>query len=59
MSFDTIVCPMLPNGMPCFPFYKPRKSTGYNRGREENERERKSFRIVGSFFSSMWVPPTL
>ena len=47
------------NGMPYFPFYRPRESIGYSRGREENEREKKSFRIAGSFFSFMWVPPTL
>ena len=46
------------NGTPCFPFYRPRESTGYSGGREENERK-KSFRIVGSFFSYMRVPPTL
>ena len=47
-----------PNGMPYLPFYRPRESTGYSGGREENERK-KSFRIVGSFFSSMWVPSAL
>ena len=26
---------------------------------EEREREKKFFRIAGSFFSFMWVPPTL
>ena len=48
------------HGMPYFPFYRPRESTGYSVGREENEREReKSFRITGSFFSFRRVPPTL
>ena len=46
-------------GAPCFPFYRPRESMGYSRGKEKNEREEKSFRIVGSFFSFMWDPPTL
>ena len=27
--------------------------------KEKNEREKKAFRIVGSFFSFMRVPPTL
>ena len=52
MSFDA------PNGMPCLPFYRPRESRGYNRGKKENQNEKKSTRIVGSF-SSMWVPSTL
>ena len=45
-------------GTPCFPFYRPRESTGYSGGREENERK-KSFKIAGSFFSYMRVPLTL
>ena len=45
-------------GMSCFAFYRPRESTGYSGGKEKNEREKKSLRIVGSF-SFMWVPPTL
>ena len=45
--------------MPCFPFYRPRVNTGYNRGKEKNQREKKSFRIAGSFFSFIWVPLTL
>ena len=43
----------------CFPFYRPKESMGYSGGREENEREKKSSRIVGSFFSFMWVLLTL
>ena len=31
----------------------------YSGGREENEKEKKSFRIAGSFFSFMRVPLTL
>ena len=48
-----------PNGAPSFPFYRPRKSKGYSGGKEKNEREKKSFRIAGSFLSFMRVPPTL
>ena len=47
------------NGAPCIPYYRQRKSTGYSRGKKKNERENKSFRIVGSFSSFMRVPPTL
>ena len=47
------------HGTPRFPFYRPRESMGYNGGKVDNEREKKSFRIVGSFFSFMQVPPTL
>jgi len=32
---------------------------GYNRRKKENERERKSFRVAGPFFSFMRVLPTL
>ena len=45
--------------MPCFPFYRPRKSTGYNGGKRKNESEKKAFRIAGSFFSFVQVLPTL
>ena len=31
---------------------------GYSRGKEKSEREKKSFRITGSFFFFMRVPPT-
>ena len=47
-----------PRGTPCFPFYRPRESIGYSGGRGENERK-KSFRIVGSFFSYMRVSSNL
>ena len=53
-----IVGTMPPNGTPCFPFYRPSESMGYSGGKEENERK-KSFRIVGSFSTFMWVPLTL
>ena len=46
-------------GTPCFPFYRPRESTGYDGGKKGESEEKKSSRIVGSFFSSMWFPPTL
>ena len=48
--FDLMWCDPL-NMMPCFPIYRPRKSTGYNERQEENKRERKSFRIAGPFLS--------
>ena len=47
------------HGVPCFPFYRPRKSTGYNGGKEKNEREAKAFRIARSFLSFIRVPLTL
>ena len=43
---------------PYFPFYRPRESMGYSGGKEKNEREKKSFRIVRSF-SFMRVPLTM
>ena len=46
------------NGMPCFPFYRLRESMGYNGREEENERERKSFRVAGPFFSFVRAPLT-
>ena len=54
MRCVAITCLMPPNGTPCFPFYRPSESMGYSGGKEENERK-KSFRITGSFFSSMRV----
>ena len=47
------------HGTPCFPFYRPRESTGYSEGKEKNERGKKAFRITGSFSSFVRVPPTL
>ena len=32
---------------------------GYSGGKETNEREKKAFKIAGSFFSFMRVPPIL
>ena len=46
LGYPFLWCPT-----PCFPFYRPRESTGYSGGKEKNERERKAFRITGSFFS--------
>ena len=46
------------HGAAGFSFYRPRESTGYSGGKEKNEREKKAFRITGSFFF-MWVPPIL
>ena len=45
--------------MPCFPFYRPRETWVIVEGKEENEKEKKSSRIAGSFFSFTRVPPTL
>ena len=59
MDLDGSIDSPLIHGMPCFPFYRPRESMGYNGGKEKNERERKAFRIAGSFFSFMWVLPIL
>ena len=59
MRSDEFSCDAMPlNGTPCFPFYRPRESMGYNRRKEENERERKSFRVARPFFSSMQAPLT-
>ena len=46
------------SGTPSFPFYKTRESMGYNGRKKENQRQRKSFRVVGHFFSSAWAPLT-
>ena len=45
-------------GTPCFSFYRPRESTGYNGRKEKNERERKSFRVAGPFLSFVQAPLT-
>ena len=48
------------HGTPCFSFYRPRKSMGYSGGKEKKrEREKKAFRIAGSFFSFIQAPPIL
>ena len=46
-------------GHPAFPFIGQGKAWVTVVGKEENEKEKKSSRIVGSFFSFTWVPPTL
>ena len=46
------------HGTPCFPFYRPRESIGYNGGKEKNERQKKAARTAGSF-SFMRVLPIL
>ena len=59
VQIDAMCCDA-PYGTPCFPFYRSRESKGYNGGeKRRNEKEKKSFRIVGSFFSFTRVPPTL
>ena len=45
-------------GRPAFPFIGQGKARFTVEGKEENEKEKKSSRIVGSF-SFTWVPPTL
>ena len=56
--FDPMRC-VFSCGTLCFTFYRPRENRGYNGGKKENQKEKKSSRITGSFFSSMWVPPSL
>ena len=46
-------------GRPAFPFIGQEKARVTVEGKEENEKERKSSRIVGSFFSFTRVPLTL
>ena len=46
-------------GRPAFPFISQGKAWVTVEGKEENEKEKKSSRIVGSFFSFMQVPLTL
>ena len=56
-GFDLMRCDPL-NGTPCFPFYRLRESMGYNGRKEENERERKFFKVAGPFFSFVRAPLT-
>ena len=44
---------------PAFPFIGQGKAWVIVEEKEENEKEKKSSRIAGSFFSFMRVPPTL
>ena len=46
-------------GRPAFPFIGQGKAWVIVEGKEENEKEKKSSRIVGSFFSFTQVPPSL
>ena len=46
-------------GHPAFPFIGQGKARVTVEEKEKNERERKASRITGSFFTFMWVPPTL
>ena len=46
-------------GCPAFPFIGQEKAWVIVEGEEENEKEKKSSRIVGSFFSFTRVPLTL
>ena len=46
-------------GRPAFPFIGQGKARVIVEGKDENEKEKKSSRIVGSFFSFTWVRPTL
>ena len=46
-------------GRPAFPFIGQEKVRVIVEGKEEDEKEKKSSRIVGSFFSITWVPLTL
>ena len=37
--FDVVQCDAMPlNGMPCFPFYRPRESRGYSGGKKEESK---------------------
>ena len=51
--------PMPLMGCPAFPFISQGKAWVTVEGKEENEEEKQSSRIVGSFFSFTRVPPTL
>ena len=46
-------------GRPAFPFIGQGKAWVIVEEKEENEKEKKSSRIIGSFFSFMRVPLTL
>ena len=51
--------PMPLMGCPAFPFIGQGKAWVTVEGKEEDEKEKKSSRIVGLFFSFTWVPSTL
>ena len=46
-------------GHPAFPFIGQGKAGVTAKEKEGKEKEKKSSRIDGSFFSFTWVPPTL
>ena len=54
---DEFRCPLM--GRPAFPFIGQGKAGVTVEGKKENQKEKKSSRIAGSFFSSMRVPSTL
>ena len=54
---DVLRCPHM--GRPAFPFIGQGKAQVTVEGKEEKEKEKKSSRIAGSFFSFTRVPPTL
>ena len=57
---DSMRCVAMPLvGRPAFPFIGQGKAHVIVEGKEENEKEKKSSRIVGSFFSFTRVMPTL
>ena len=58
VQIDAMCCDA-PYGTPCFPFIGQGKARVIVEGKEENEKEKKSSRIVGSFFSFTRVSPTL
>ena len=47
------------HGTFCFPFFKQGKARVTVEKKEENDKEKKSSKIVRSFFSFTRVPPTL
>ena len=53
-------CVQIPfHGAPCLPFIGEGKARVTEEEKEKNEREKKTSRVVGSFFSFMQVPPIL
>ena len=59
MSFEVIDSSPPFMGRSDFSFIGQEKARVTVEGKEENEKEKKSSRIVGSFFSFMRVPSTL
>ena len=56
-SMRYVAMPLM--GRPAFPFIGQGKAWVIVEGKEENEKEKKSYRIAGSFFSFTRVSPTL